>query len=71
MADAQLSAAAVRAHRVAVHDGGGVLDVGIQDTPPGTSARQALRARGVSPADGLALVHGARGAMHLHRAAPR
>ncbi|MEV4619827.1 crosslink repair DNA glycosylase YcaQ family protein [Asanoa sp. NPDC049573] len=111
MADAQLSTAAVAAHRVAVHGGGGVLEVGIQDTPPGTSAHQALAVRGVVVADdglahgargavvagdglahgargavvagdgladgargamagdGLALVHGARGAMHLHWAA--
>jgi hypothetical protein len=68
MADAQLSAAAVHAHRVAgLHPG--VLDVGVQDTPPGTSAHQALRVRGVTSDAGLALVHGARGAMHLHRAA--
>ncbi|GIF49824.1 winged helix DNA-binding protein [Asanoa ferruginea] len=68
MADAQLSTAAVRAHRVCglVPD---VLEVGIQDTPAGTSARQALRLRGGSGDAGLALVHGARGAMHLHRAA--
>jgi hypothetical protein len=68
MADAQLSAAEVRAHRVAgLHPG--VLEVGVQDTPPGTSAREALRVRGMSSDAGLALVHGARGAMHLHRAA--
>jgi len=75
MADAQLHAAAVRGHRVLVHQlaGGavspGVLEVGVQDTPPGTSARLALRVRRASSDDGLALVHGARGAMHLHRAA--
>jgi len=42
-------------------------------TPPGTTAARALRARvrqpGATTGDGLALVHGARGAMHLHRVA--
>ncbi|MDG4827566.1 crosslink repair DNA glycosylase YcaQ family protein [Asanoa sp. WMMD1127] len=71
MADARLTDAQVRAHRVATHLGGGagVLDTGIQDTPPGTTAAQALRLRVSSAPAGLALVHAARGAMHLHRAA--
>lgn len=53
----------------------GVLEVGVQDTPPGTTARRALEVRLASPHDedptlsrGLALVHSLRGAMHVHRA---
>ncbi|MEV4539052.1 crosslink repair DNA glycosylase YcaQ family protein [Asanoa sp. NPDC049518] len=66
----RLTLAEVRAHRVATHLGGDdVLDTGIQDTPPGTTAVLALAARGLSIRDGLVLVHAARGAMHLHRAA--
>jgi hypothetical protein len=48
----------------------GVLDVGVQDTPPGATAPLALRARGTAAEpydDGdLALVHSVRGTMHLH-----
>jgi hypothetical protein len=43
-----------------------VLETGVQDTPPGTTARLALHARGL-PSDGLALVHSIRGTLHLHR----
>jgi hypothetical protein len=51
-----------------------VLDVGIQDTPPGYVAPLALAARSSGPPDAygdpaLALVHGVRGTMHLHRVA--
>lgn len=52
----------------------GVLEVGVQDTPPGASARQALSVRLAAPdqgdatlSDGLVLVHSLRGAMHVHR----
>jgi len=81
MADERLSRAAARAYRVATHQlqagaaGAGevgVLDTGIQDTPPGTVAHLALAARLARPpatGDGLALVHAARGTMHVHRAA--
>lgn len=51
-----------------------MLDVGVQDTPPGTTARLALDARLAAPGErdstlshGLALVHSLRGAMHVHR----
>src|SRR5690606_24329765 len=73
----QLTRAQVVAYRAAVHDlttpgsGAVVLDTGLQDYPPGRSAHQALAIRrdsAESPA-GLALVHGARGALHLHRTA--
>ena len=43
-----------------------VLETGVQDTPPGTTAQLALHARRL-PSDGLALVHSIRGALHLHR----
>src|SRR5262245_57042763 len=43
-----------------------VLETGVQDTPPGTTAHLALLARGLTGTD-LALVHSIRGAMHLHR----
>jgi hypothetical protein len=50
-----------------------VLGVGVQDTPPGTTAHLALRARlpaGVQAAgDDLVLVHSIRGTMHVHREA--
>ena len=73
---------AVLAYRAWVHDleqpvaapaDCGVLDIGVQDTPPGTTAGPALRARVQSPGDlalspGLALVHSLRGVMHVHRA---
>ncbi|GIF68632.1 hypothetical protein Ais01nite_66670 [Asanoa ishikariensis] len=66
----RLTDAEVRAHRVATHLGGiDVLDTGIQDTPPGSTARLALAARGDGDLSDSALVHGARGTMHLHRAA--
>ena len=52
----------------------GVLEVGVQDTPPGTTARRALDVRLASPLEedpalssGLALVHSVRGAMHVHQ----
>ncbi|MEV0719440.1 crosslink repair DNA glycosylase YcaQ family protein, partial [Asanoa sp. NPDC050611] len=66
MADARLTDAQVRAHRVATI--AGALDTGFQDTPPGTTGARAARLRGIDPA-GLALVHSIRGAMHLHRPA--
>jgi hypothetical protein len=50
-----------------------VLGVGVQDTPPGTTAHLALRARlpaGVQPTDDdLVLVHSIRGTLHVHREA--
>ncbi|GIF72308.1 DNA glycosylase AlkZ-like family protein [Asanoa siamensis] len=66
MADARLTDAQIRAHRVATMPG--VLDTGIQDTPPATGGARALALRGLDPG-GLVLVHSTRGAMHLHRAA--
>jgi hypothetical protein len=46
-----------------------ILGVGIQDNPPGRSARLALAMRDRSvPARSTALVHSVRGAMHLHHA---
>jgi len=80
----QLSRTGVLAYRALAHDlehpaatpaDCGVLEVGVQDTPPGTTARRALEVRLASPHDedptlsrGLALVHSLRGAMHVHRA---
>jgi Winged helix DNA-binding domain len=66
----------VLAYRAVAHDlgapgtGAVVLDVGLQDYPPGRSALPALMLR-TGPdrsQDHLALVHGVRGALHLHRA---
>jgi hypothetical protein len=79
----QLSRSAALAYRASVHDitrpassvtGCAVLDIGVQDTPPGTTAGRALAARLPSgaPVDlpgSLALVHSMRGTMHLHRVA--
>jgi hypothetical protein len=81
----QLNRTAVLAYRAAAHDldggaadpaGIGVLEAGVQDTPPGSTAGPALRARLASPADAeramaddLALVHSMRGTMHVHRPA--
>jgi hypothetical protein len=66
----------VLAYRAVVHDLGApgsgdvVLGVGLQDYPPGRSALPALTLRTASrPRSDLALVHGVRGALHLHRAA--
>jgi hypothetical protein len=76
-----VSRAAVLAYRLRAQDlagsGGvrpGVLDVGVQDTPPGATAPLALAARRAAIPEpyedpGLALVHGVRGTMHLHLAA--
>ncbi|TQM43329.1 winged helix DNA-binding domain-containing protein [Pseudonocardia cypriaca] len=66
----------VLAHRAVAHDlvapgtGDVVLGVGLQDYPPGRSARPALSLRTGPgrPRGDLALVHGVRGALHLHRA---
>lgn len=79
----QVSRAEVLAYRAAAHDleqpaalpaTCGVLDVGVQDTPAGTTAHPALAARSMSTDDegptlrrGLVLVHSLRGAMHVHR----
>jgi hypothetical protein len=43
-----------------------VLETGVQDTPPGTTAHLALDTRGLTAA-GLTLVHSIRGSMHVHR----
>lgn len=66
------------AYRAAVHDlcaagdGATVLDVGLQDYPPGRSALLALRLRtqqtGQASSAAQGLIHSVRGAMHLHRA---
>ena len=78
---APVSRAAALAYRLAAHDlvepvtgWPGVLEVGVRDSPPGSTVPPALRSRSTSGADpyadaDLALVHGVRGAMHLHRAA--
>ncbi|HEU0213076.1 MAG TPA: crosslink repair DNA glycosylase YcaQ family protein [Jiangellaceae bacterium] len=66
----------ILAFRAAVHElrgrrrgRPGILGVGIQDNPPGRSARLALALRGRRiPARSSALVHSVRGAMHLHHA---
>jgi Winged helix DNA-binding domain len=78
----QLSRSAVLAYRAHAHDlehpaatpaECGVLETGVQDRPPGTTARQALAARLATPQEedptlnrSLALVHSLRGAMHVH-----
>jgi hypothetical protein len=79
----QVSRAAVLAYRALAHDlehpaatpaECGVLEVGVQDTPPGSTAGQALNVR-LAPhgeqnpthSRGLALVHSLRAAMHVHR----
>lgn len=78
----QLSRAAVLAYRALAHDlerpaatpaDCGVLDVGVQDTPPGATAQRALNVRLASPGEAdaafgkaLVLVHSLRGAMHVH-----
>ena len=83
MTGEQLSRTAVLAYRALAHGlehpaatpaDCGVLEVGVQDTPPGTTAGQALDVRLSSPREqnpalshGLALVHSLRGAMHVHR----
>jgi hypothetical protein len=76
-----VSRAAVLAYRLAAQDLAGsasgrpgVLEAGIQDTPPGATVPLALAARGApgpEPYDDpeLALVHGVRGTLHLHLAA--
>jgi Winged helix DNA-binding domain len=83
MGGIQVSRAAVLAYRAAAHDlerpasgleACGVLEVGVQDTPPGTTASRALEARlgrrleGDPSQDGdHMLAHSLRGTMHLHR----
>jgi hypothetical protein len=83
MGSIHVSRAAVLAYRAAAHDlerpvagieACGVLEVGVQDTPPGTTASRALRARlgrrldGDPSQDGdHMLVHSLRSTMHLHR----
>lgn len=50
----------------------GVLGTGVQDNPPGRTATLALQARGVeTAAEDVVLVHGARGAAHMHRVEDR
>ncbi len=83
MTGEQVSRAAVLAYRALAHDlehpaatpaECGVLEVGVQDTPPGSTAGQALNVR-LAPhgeqnpthSRGLALVHSLRAAMHVHR----
>lgn len=80
----ELSRAVVLGCRAAAHDlerpaattaDCGVLEVGVQDTPAGTTAPPALRVR-LAPSDEhdparsreLVLVHSLRGAMHVQRA---
>ena len=69
----EITRAAALAYRAAAHDlesgsaDPAVLGTGVQDTPPGSSARLAMRARGAAPDAGV-LVHAARGVMHRHRA---
>ncbi|MGH8776159.1 MAG: winged helix DNA-binding domain-containing protein [Jiangellaceae bacterium] len=64
----------VLAYRAAVHGLGGgaadnVLGAGMQDNPPGRTAKLGLVLRGVDLDDRTtALVHSVRAAMHLHRA---
>jgi hypothetical protein len=82
MSTEELSRGAALAYRAAAHQldppaatAGEltVLAVGVQDTPPGTTAHLAMRARLPVAADldarGLALVHSVRGTMHVHRRA--
>jgi Winged helix DNA-binding domain len=66
----------VLAYRADVHElgapagqvaGSGVLGVGVQDNPPGRSARLALALRGRPASDeSTLLIHSVRAAMHLH-----
>lgn len=83
MTGEQVSRSAVLAYRALAHDlerppatlaECGVLEVGVQDTPPGSTAGQALNVRLAPHGEqnptrrrGLALVHSLRGAMHVHR----
>ncbi len=80
---AALSRTTALAYRAAEHDleraaarpaDIGVLETGVQDTPPGSTARPTLRARLAAPEDAdralredLALVQSMRGTMHVHR----